>query len=114
MASADPSPSGPVPTRLAPELIARWQRLARRPVIAVSAICGLTLACALLLTWTAGIPEPQAHDEAAMLVMADIFAQGRLCEPPHRFWQHFEDALALTVATAAEGTPAALATAGAR
>ena len=58
--------------------------------MAVSAMSGCTLACALLLTRAAGIPEAHSHDESAMLVMADIFAQGRVCEAPHPFWQHFE------------------------
>src|SRR5262245_22745873 len=42
------------------------------------------------VTLLAGIPAPTVHDELAQLVMADIFSHGRLCEPTHAMWQHFE------------------------
>ena len=67
-----------------------WQRVARRPILAVSLIAGVRLVCILLITSGTGIPEARYHDESATLVMADIFAHGHVCEPPHPFWQHFE------------------------
>ena len=49
-----------------------------------------SLCSIVLVTAFAGIQEPIVHDELAQLVQADIFAHGRLAEPPHPFWQHFE------------------------
>ena len=67
-----------------------WQRFLPSLPVAMLLMATIALGCGVAKGVLWGVPPPVAQDESGYLLNSDTFASGRITNPTHPMWQHFE------------------------
>lgn len=68
-----------------------FRRVAERRVLSVLLVGVLAIAARVAILPLKPVPQPGINDEFSFLLASDTFAHGRLANPPHSMWAHFEN-----------------------